>query len=240
MSREFQIEKRYYDESYDLYKKKSITINDGITVLVGCNGSGKTTLLHQIKEQLKKENIPVLSFDNLHEGGSTAISAAGFYGDLGFMGAAMTSSEGENIVLNISKLASTLRSFIKTGKTQTENDELVKAFAKAFWGDKAEEKQESNERWLLLDAIDSGLSVDNVVDLKECLFKTILKDAEDTNVFIIVSGNGYEMVREENCFDVYNGEYIKFSNYEEYRNFILDSRKTKDKRWGKEEIFEER
>ena len=74
--------KRYYDDDYDLYKKRSITINEGVTVLVGCNGSGKTTLLHQIKDQLKKDGIPFVSFDNLHDGGSRAISSAGFYGDL--------------------------------------------------------------------------------------------------------------------------------------------------------------
>ena len=115
MSRKFKVIKRYYDEDYDLYKKRSITINEGVTVLVGCNGSGKTTLIHQIKDQLKKEGIPVISFDNLHEGGSRAVSSAGFYGDFGFMSAAMSSSEGENIVMNISRLASKLRPFIKTG-----------------------------------------------------------------------------------------------------------------------------
>ena len=44
MSRKFKLEKRYYGEDYDLYKKKTITINEGVTVLVGCNGSGKKQL----------------------------------------------------------------------------------------------------------------------------------------------------------------------------------------------------
>ena len=235
MSRKFKVEKRYYDEDYDLYKKRSITINEGVTVLVGCNGSGKTTLLHQIKSQLKKEDIPVISFDNLHDGGSRAISSAGFYGDFGFMSAAMSSSEGESIVLSISKLASTLRAFIQTGESQSENDRFSRSFAKAIWGDEVEKKKDiPNERWILLDAVDSGLSVDNVVDLKECLFKTILEDNFDGSIYIIVSANEYELCRCENCFDVYNGKYVKFSNYERYRNFIIKSREIKDKRWEKE------
>lgn len=236
MGRKFKVEKRYYGEDYDLYKKRSITINEGVTVLVGCNGSGKTTLLHQIKDQLKRDGIPVLSFDNLHEGGSRAISSAGFYGDFGYMSAAMSSSEGENIVLNISKLASTLRPFIQTGESQTDRDRFTRGFAKALWGDETEEKKEvPNERWILLDAVDSGLSVDNIVDIKEYLFKTILEDAGNCQVFILVSGNEYEIARGENCFDVYAGKYVKFSNYEKYRNFILKSREIKDKRYESED-----
>ena len=240
MSRKFKIEKRYYDEDYDLYKKRSITINEGVTVLVGCIGSGKTTLLHQIKSQLKKENIPVISFDNLHDGGSRAISSAGFYGDFGFMSAAMSSSEGESIVLSISKLASNLRAFIQTGESQSESDRLSKSFARAIWGDETEEKEIPNERWILLDAVDSGLSVDNVVDLKEYLFKTILEDDFSGSIYIVISANEFELCRGENCFDVYNGKYVKFSNYEKYRNFILKSREIKDKRWEKEDTPKEK
>ena len=236
MSRKFKVEKRYYDEDYDLYKKRSIIINEGVTVLVGCNGSGKTTLLHQIKNQLKKDNIPVISFDNLHEGGSKAMSSAGFYGDFGFMASAMSSSEGENIVMNIGKLASNLRPFIQTGKIKSKSDDLAEAFKKAMWGEEVEEKKEiPNERWLLLDAIDSGLSVDNIVDIKEYLFKTILEDAGEIKVYIIISANEYELARGENCFDVYNGKYVKFSSYEKYRNFILKSREIKNQRWEKKE-----
>ena len=53
MSRKFTLIKDYYDEGFNLYKKKTITIKPGVTVLVGCNGIGKTTLLHQIRDRLK-------------------------------------------------------------------------------------------------------------------------------------------------------------------------------------------
>ncbi len=232
MSRKFTLHKRYYGEDYDLYKKKTITIKEGLTVLVGCNGIGKTTLLRQIKDQCKKEDIPVLSFDNLKEGGGHAVSSAGFYGDFGFMATAMASSEGENIVMNIGKLASNLRGFIKNGEVKGNSDALARAFAKAMWGEGEEdEKEVPNERWLLLDAVDSGLSVDNIVDIKEYLFKTIFADKGDTKVYIVVSANEYEMARGENCFDVYNGKYVKFKDYEEYRDFVIESRKIKDQRY---------
>ena len=209
MSREFKLEKRYYGENYDLYKKKTITINEGLTVLVGCNGSGKSTMLHQIEEQLKKENIPVMSFDNLKDGGSRAISSAGFFNDFDFMATALASSEGENIVLNIGKLASCLRAFIKRGEIAGRKDSFMNGILKAMREENGEEiKEIPNERWLLLDAVDSGLSVDNIVEIKEGLFKTILEDAGDCKVYILISANEYELARKENCFDVYNGKYL--------------------------------
>ena len=63
MSRNFKLQKYIHEENLILWKKRTITINDGVTVLVGCNGIGKTSLLHYIKNQLKKENIPCILFD---------------------------------------------------------------------------------------------------------------------------------------------------------------------------------
>lgn len=236
MSRKFTLISDYYDAEFKLYKKTKITLNEGVTILVGCNGSGKSTFLYQLKEQLKKKNIPVIHFDNLKDGGSRAISSAGFYGEIAFMATALQSSEGENIVLNMSKLASNLRSFICTGKVNSKNEAFLSTMAKAINGEDKEKKEKEipNERWILLDAIDSGLSVDNVVDIKECLFKTILEDNFSGSIYIVVSANEYELARNENCFDVYNGEYIKFKDYEEYRDFILNSRKIKDDRYDED------
>ena len=227
MSRKFKLEKDYYEEGTYLYKKRTITIEPGITVLVGCNGIGKTTLLHQMKSQLKKENIPYIKFDNLNDGGSKSVSEAGFYGDMEFMATAMCSSEGENIVMNMGKLASKLRNFIETG--DAPKGVVQRQFEKAF-GTKQHEKELVNERWILLDAIDSGLSVDNVVDLKEYLFRTIFEYSFGNEIYIIVSANAFEMARGEQCFDVYNGKYIQFKDYEEYRQFVLNSRDWKEER----------
>ena len=57
MSRNFKLIKDYYDSGFDLFNKKTININKGVTVLVGCNGSGKTTLLNEINNQLNSENL---------------------------------------------------------------------------------------------------------------------------------------------------------------------------------------
>ena len=219
-----------YEPKEYIYTKKEFEFKPGVTVLVGCNGCGKTTLLHQIKDYLKSKKVPVVSFDNLHDGGSNARSEAAAMNDFTFLATAAFSSEGENIVMNVGRLAQTLRPFIQTGESQNRGDRLCKAFARAVWGDQAE-PEVPNERWILLDAIDSGLSVDNIVDIKEYLFKTILEDAGNTTVRILVSANEYEMCRNEQCMDVHTGKYRTFNGYESYRKFILKSREIKNKRY---------
>jgi ABC-type cobalamin/Fe3+-siderophores transport system ATPase subunit len=231
MSRKFKLEPDWYGEDIRMYKKKTITLEEGVTVLVGCNGIGKTTLLQQIQASLTKQKIPVLSFDNLHEGGSKSLSSAAFNGDWAFAATAMASSEGENIVMNVGQLAGILRRFIETGQVSKPRDKLARALARVM-GDTETEEVTSKERWILLDAIDSGLSVDNVIDIKEQLFQTILETKGDKEVYILVTANAYEMARGEQCFDVYNGKYIKLKTYEAYRKFILKTRAIKGQRYS--------
>ena len=231
MGRKFTLERDYYDEGFNLYKKRTITIKSGVTVLVGCNGIGKTTLLHQIRDRLKKDKIPYISFDNLKDGGSHSISEAGFYGNFGFMATAMCSSEGENIIMNMENLATRLGQFVKTGEDPKEKKytQLARSIAQIN-GEEIDEPEIPKERWILLDAVDSGLSVDNIVDIKEQLFKTILEYNYGNEIYIVISANEYEMAREEQCFDVYNGKYVTFKDYEEYRNLVLQSKEWKNQR----------
>lgn len=231
MSRKFKLSKDYYDEGFSLYKKGTITIKSGVTVLVGCNGIGKTTLLHQIQDRLNKENIPCIKFDNLQDGGSKSISENAFYNDFEFVVTAMQSSEGENIVMNMGNFARRLGDFVRIG--EDSKDKKLRDFAKLMVGIEGKEIEETeipNERWILLDAVDSGLSVDNIVDLKEQLFNTILEHNYGNEIYIVISANEYEMARGEQCFDVYNGKYVKLKDYEEYRNLILQSKEWKYER----------
>lgn len=222
--RKFKLERDYYEEGEKIFKKSNIVIKPGVTVLVGCNGAGKTTLLKQIEHALKVEKIPCVKYDNLHEGASNAVSEAVFFEDFGLVAQLMCSSEGENISLNVGMFATKLRKFIKTGKTKSRLSILHEN----------NDDNESNERWILFDAIDSGLSIDNIMEIKD-LFNLIIEDGVGKDVYIIVSANAYELARGEQCFDVYNGKYITFSNYEDYRNFILKSREIKNQRYDKED-----
>ena len=207
----FEIIRDYYNEKEYIYNKKNIELEQGLTVLVGHNGSGKSTLLRQIKDLCEKQDIPYYYFDNLTEGGSAARSKASYYGDFSFLAESLCSSEGENIYLNMTNCANKIGKFVRNNKN-------------------------AKNIFILLDAIDSGLSIDYIIELKEYLFKTILSDrlGEGIETYIIVSANEYEMARNEKCFLIPDMEYKTFKSYDEYRNFIIESRNKKNKRYDHE------
>lgn len=45
MSRKFKLIKDCYYKDENIFEKRTITLEPGVTVLVGCNGLGKTTLI---------------------------------------------------------------------------------------------------------------------------------------------------------------------------------------------------
>lgn len=203
--KKIKIHKNPLDLNYDLFSKSTIQLKEGVTVLVGCNGYGKSTMLKCIKNYLNNENIDYIFYDNLFDGGLNAKSEAGFYGKMDLLASMACSSEGENIVINMGTQAARIGSWVR-------------------------KHPEYDEYFILFDAIDSGLSIDNIVDVKEYLFKTILDDNKDKKVYIIVSANSYEMCADENCFDVNECKYIKFKNYDQYREYILKTKKIKEDR----------
>ena len=197
MNRRFKMEKDPWDTGYDIFAKGDIGFEPGVTILVGCNGSGKSTMLQLIEDALKSSNVPVMSYDNMDDGARNK-------NNLELMSDLMTSSEGEQICLNLGYFASRIKSFI------TNNSE-------------------SDELWFIFDGIDSGLSIDNINEVKE-LFKLIIKDHKDKKIYILCSANTYSMCIEEKCFDVVECEYLYFWKYEEYKKFILNSRNKKNLR----------
>lgn len=100
--------------------------------MVGCNGSGKSTMLENIKEELHKEKIPMFFYNNEYDGGSNSIGESVFLGDINFAATAWTSSEGENITLNLSKIASKWRNFILTGEVNDVSTKLAKSFREVY------------------------------------------------------------------------------------------------------------
>ena len=143
----------------------------------------------------------------------------------------MCSSEGENINMNIGGLAKKLKEFMVTGRISDRFTRIGDAFAR-YSGEKEYETPETKERWLLLDAIDSGFSIDNVIEAKD-FFKMVINDFADHGyeLYIVVSANEYELANGEDCFDVMNGKYVQFKNYDDFKKFIMKSREKKDKRY---------
>ena len=198
------VEKDPVDCGRDLYLKTSVEIQPGVTILVGCNGAGKTTLLNLIKHQFENDKETVcIHYDNLRDGGQNSLSAAVFYGKMDFAARYALSSEGENIVFNFGDLACEI-------------------------GKKVRSKPNCKCIDVTLDGIDSGLSIDNILDVKE-FFDFLLKENSTKEVYIIASANSYELARDEDCIKAHELEHHTFTDYYEYRDYILTSRMLKDK-----------
>jgi GTPase SAR1 family protein len=208
--REFVINKEPYEEGLRVYKKSKVQIEEGVTILVGCNGAGKTTLLHEIKRQLEEKEIPVYLYDNYLEGGNSAMDKHMFYGRIDAFVNMAFKSEGEKISANFGYVAGEIGNFVRN----TESD--------------------SDERWILLDAIGSGLSIDGIDDIKN-FFRFAIeqekKDKSNHKLYFIVSTNEYEFCREgdRKCLNVQTGEYVKLKSYDIFRDVILRTAKQKEK-----------
>lgn len=206
MPRTFIIDKYPLDEGFKLYQSDKFTFDTGITVLVGCNGTGKTTLLRALQYQLKHlketESIYYKYYDNDMESCSLGYNSLD---DFRLFGALATSSEGEKINLNIAEFVNNL--FKDSDKYE-----------------------DSKEIWILIDSVDSGMSIDNLVYMKTFFHSAFINKYPGKDIYVVVSTNSYETARGENCMDVRTAKHIKFEDYEEYRKFILNSRKYKEKR----------
>ena len=224
-----------YNAGFTPTRPKEIELKTGLTVLVGCNGAGKSTLLLNIKESCKINNIPCLSYDNLTDGGSNALGALFVDGDIVGGVNLWSSSEGECIKTNLGRKTKLFQEFIDKGIV---NDKAYR-FAKIF-SDK-EDVIKSKDRVFLFDAVDSGLSVDSIVEVKS-LFNVVINDFKDSdrNIYIVITANEYELARNSECFDVNTGKYIRFKDYEDYREFIIHSRKRKEVRIDRQVAWREK
>lgn len=214
-SREVKIIRNYYDTPTPLFESETFTFIEGLNVIVGCNGSGKSTLLRQIT---RDGNIkPKFSYDNYLEGGRNAIEKMDFLGDTSGIISRAMASEGENIKMNLGKFIQGLKIFIHSPEV------------------------DSKERWILLDAVDSGLSIDGIEELKRVI-NLVIRDSQSLGLktYIIASSNSYTLAEGSYCIDIRNGKPIRFDSYEQYRRFILDTHEYKLKRYEANKKIEEK
>lgn len=185
----------YVKDWYDIHRDYMLTLYPGVTCLVGPNGAGKTTLLTYINEYADSNHIPVWKYSNY---------ADGKYEDYRYLETDTTlfaqtafASEGEKVAMHFSGRVGEI------GKLVTKSRET---------------KQPA---FVLLDALDSGASIDRVRDLFE-LFKMIDEDIKhNAEVYVVVAINQYELAKSPlRCVDCRTGKTVKFSCYDEYAEYI--------------------
>lgn len=198
----------YYGAPNNLFVRKNINIEPGLTVLIGCNGSGKTTCLKLIKNACKEQNIPCFAYDNLSQGGSNGIENCMRTGNYAAMARNLISSEGEKIIVNLEPAASQIGQFVRKNQN---SDKIV----------------------ITMDAIDSGLDIEGINLIKNCLLRPIIADCRKNNIeaYIIIAANAYETANGEKCLYPRSGNYKTFSDYESYKVFILKSAEAKNNRY---------
>ena len=151
-----------------------------------------------------------------------------YMGDYRAIASVFEASEGEAVFRNYAnKVYQEIAAFRDT-KITSKNPEEIGLFRYKYI-----RMNKAKNLLVILDGIDSGVSLDMTIDIKNFLH-TILEDLHtripEVPVYILVSSNSWEFCEGERCLDARSLNFKKFSSYEEYRKYILDSRKKKERR----------
>lgn len=186
--------------------------DQGVTMLIGPNGSGKTSALSQLDSIFNTSNWKTIEdndylrneyacyyYNNTHE----QLSAKQRWLDSGLtrrLASSFENSEGQDMWDYIYYKATAIGKTIRTAK-------------------------ETNKKgiFILIDGLDSGLSLDKINELRTHLLDFINKKetSEDFEVYIICSANSYEMCNHYNCIDVTNQNKVIFNNYEDFEKYFI-------------------
>lgn len=192
---------KIYDD-YKLFRKHTFDFNEGLTCLIGKNGSGKTTLLREINDVYCVDSYTKSKMFYYRNENSEKFAMQGFLesGMTNLLVRNFKSSEGQNIMNNFCDVVPKIGDFVRRNI-----------------------KNKSDEIFILLDGLDSGLSIDNIKELKDLFTIDISKDCLKNNVkpYIIISANNYEFCKDVDCIRVSDGKRFKFNTYEEFRKIYI-------------------
>ncbi len=204
MEVKFTISKCPFGDSKRLYSSSTLKIKPGLTPVVGCNGSGKSTLLILLKDQLKdREGARILEYNDRIDGGHNLMERMAINNDMTGVANMFVSSEGERIYRGVGDFVGKIARVVR--------------------------KEKPKELWCLIDCVGSGLSIDNIVEVKD-IISLIQEDNPDIFIYAVLPTNEYEFVRGETCIDAGTLKPVSFNDYEEYREFVMKTRKRKDER----------
>lgn len=187
-----------YDD-YNLFKKHTFSFNEGLNCLIGKNGSGKSTLLKEIKDVLSKDSIDVFYYANED---SEKRGLQGFLesSNINKLIRNYQSSEGQNIYNNFSDVVPYIGDFVRKNI-----------------------KKKSKEIFILIDGLDSGLSIDYICELKDFFIDLIIKDCIkiDIKPYVILSANSFEFCKNVECIRVSDAKHFRFDTYEDFKKIYI-------------------
>lgn len=199
-----------FDDDLKLYTRKQFTLMPGLSSLVGCNGSGKTTFIDFfLIPKLRRDQVEYYKYNDRREGGSMLMDRMlNVDNDIYGLARMYVSSEGERIVCGLEHVITAIPSFFKENK--------------------------GKPAFLILDAIDSGMSVDEIIEIRELFLDIIIPDAKtkfDVDLYVVIAANNYEWCNDDRIhnIDITSGKLLNISSYDQYKEHILKSRGTKDK-----------
>lgn len=203
-------------------KRESIpikyNINAGITMLIGPNGSGKTTALSQLRSLFSTQNDLVKKWNQIDKNDNIRNLYSSYLYDNVYE--EKFAKERWTYSDQMERVAQTFENsegqdmwdflYYKIG-------EIGKVVGKAI-------KDNKKGIFILLDGLDSGLSLDVINKIRKDVLEFIIeteKKRSDLEVYIICSANSYEFCNNYDCIDVTNQKHITFTNYTDYEKYFV-------------------
>lgn len=232
--------KNYYAEKSTLYKANKLTLqSNNVYCLVGCNGIGKSTILHQ------------MIYDNDNSLDKTAYDFKNDYSLFINLWDEKNKNEYNDFYILINKntklytnedermLNKLLGNFISTGEQNVHN--ILPNVVKIIESLNTLENLESKNLYIMIDDLDVGVSIDVLIELAKIIDKLELKLKKlNVNYYVVITANSYELARRFKCIDVISMKEISFKDYDDYSNYVSETRKYKDTRNAKEEVEDEK
>jgi len=205
------VQTKPFGDETKLYLRKNFIFTPGLTSLVGCNGSGKSMMIDfYIKPYARKNKIEYIFWNDRRSGGSTLMQQCLDNDDMNGLVSMFLSSEGERISYGLL--------------------DVFKNIGRCFRACKG------NPVMIMFDAIDSGMSVDEICETRDVILDLVIPDAEKQNVtpYFIIAANNYEWCSDPRIhnIDIQTGKSLDINSYADYKKIILKSRERKDKMRG--------
>ena len=231
--------RNYYDEDQVLYgsegREGHVDIEFGhVYALVGCNGLGKSTLIRQICQD---SDTSLCNFaHNLMADYDGRSAFARLFSDPSEEGKEpstfylpvdrRSSARGFGEEALIAEISS---NFMSTGEALAHDLGPCLAIIR-----KELPRLKGKEIYVLLDDLDVGVSLDAIADERRVIGQ-IARDLEanGTRYAICVAANSYELAKGLECISCADLSPVSFGSYDEYREFILSTRRWKDARDAK-------